>query len=341
MKSLSLILATSLLINIYLSAQDKVVGLPGNRSAKVSKVNSGEMKTNNPRNEKNKNENENNKNVNSVSTGKILSSSTLAMLRDTIPLGRYKYFRIDDARYKIYMNSAINKDSVKLLIANDSDWLGYDKAHSDLKKVLAIDPYKNVSNYIDTITDFKEFALLNKKFLPYTAKVCIRQLTFNIKLLTSILNKPLSSQADISIMNAVIANLDVLVKNYIAPVGNVTFLAKYITLFVPNVRIRVFDKDKTELNNVQCYFITRKTCRDVSCATCLPSLDPCDAANIKAIINNPDKLFDCANPNSVNINFGYYHLFIIGKNKILYHEIREFDNNINFNEDSNEIKIFL
>ncbi len=266
----------------------------------------------------------------------MIASSTLN--RDTIPISRYKYYKIDDSRYKIYLNSVVNKDSVKLLKATAQDWTEYATAYENLKRSFAKNAYNNVQNYIDTTIDFNELKLLNQKFLPHTAKVCLRQLTYNISLLNQLLAKPLNEKADLQLLTSVMNNINTLVATYIAPIGT-TFAIR--ELFLPNLRIKVFGKDRVELNNAQCYFISNKTCRDIACMTCLPAMDPCDAGNINAIIGKADISYDCANPVAIKVNFGHYHIFVISRSKIVFSEMRNIDENSIASAENNEIKIFL
>jgi hypothetical protein len=268
----------------------------------------------------------------------VTNNKAIALLRDTIPIGRYKYFQIDDARYKIYMNSAINKDSVKLLKASTADWADFAKAYETLKKSLKNNQYDNVQNYLDTANDFTELTLLNQTRLPHTAKVCLRQLIFNISLVNQLLAKPLNGKEDLELLSSVMKNIDVLVASYIAPIGT-TYILKELVL--PKVRLRIYDKEGAELNNVKCYFISNRTCRDIACMTCLPAMDPCDGSNINAITGKADISYDCANPTAIKINFGHYHIFVISRNKIIYTELRNFDGNSIASAENNEIKIIL
>jgi hypothetical protein len=268
----------------------------------------------------------------------VTNKTVAAIYQDTVPLSRNKYFQIDDARYKIYMNSVINKDSVKLLKASATDWADFANAYEALKKSLKNNQYDNVKNYLDTANDFKELTLLNQRRLPHTAKVCLRQLIFNISLVNQLLAKPLNGKEDLGLLSSVMKNIDVLVASYIAPIGT-TYVLKELVL--PNVRLRIFNKDGAELNNVKCYFISNRTCRDIACMTCLPAMDPCDGSNINAIIGKADISYDCANPAAIKINFGHYHIFVISRNKIIYTELRNIDGNSIASADNNEIKIIF
>lgn len=271
----------------------------------------------------------------------IMDDRTAIMIasanRDTIPISRYKYFRVDDDKYKRYLNTFINKDSVKLLKASVTDWSDFDKAFENLKKSLRKNVYNNVENYVDTVTDFKELKLLNPKFLPNTAKVCLRQLIFNIGLVNQLLAKQLDKE-DLTLLAAILKNIDKLVSDYIAPVGSIMMIHE---LGLTNVRLRVYGKDRTELNNARCYFVSNHTCRDIACMTCLPSMDPCDGKNINAIVSNSEISYDCANPGGIKIGFGHYHIFVMSNNKIIYSELRHIDENSIPAAANNEINIFL
>ncbi len=258
--------------------------------------------------------------------------------RDTIPIGRYKYFRVDSAKYRIYLNSAINKDSVKLAKASTGDWAEFTMAYDSLRLTLIINPNNNVQNYIDSANDFRELTLLNETRLPHTAKVCLRQLTFNIRLLNQLLRKQIDKE-DLVLLNNIMGNIQTLVSAYIAPIGY-TFMLADIGLF--NVRLRVFDRDRTtELTNAQCYFLSNHSCRDIACMTCLPGMDPCDAGNINAIVGQSDIRYDCANPTGIRIGFGHYHVFVITNGRIVYADLKHFDENSITTADNHEIKFFL
>ena len=84
-----------------------------------------------------------------ISNKSILPNAVLSINRDTIPLGRYKYFEIDEVRYKKYLFTNVTNDSVKLLIANAEDWSEFSKAHDSLNDILRENKYNNVNNYTD------------------------------------------------------------------------------------------------------------------------------------------------------------------------------------------------
>jgi len=258
--------------------------------------------------------------------------------KDSIPLGRYKYYKIDQSSNSRYLNSSISKDSVRQEKAGKADWDDFAKAYATLQKSFVANQYNNVENYIDTGKDFIELKLLTADFFPNTAKVCLRQLSFNIQLLNQLLAKPLTEKTDVQLLSAVTNNIDVLINKYVATKG--TVLSTKI-LLLPKVSIKVFDHTGTELTNAKCYFISFRTCRDIACRSCVPGLDPCDESNISAITSKPDGVFDCTNPVKINVDYGHYHFFVISNKKIRYYEQLHIDENSVSSGDNNQIKINL
>lgn len=266
------------------------------------------------------------------------SVAVTARQKDTIPLGRNKYYKVDDASNLTYMNSSINKDSVKLEKASKTDWEEFAKAYAGLQSILQLNRFDNVVNYIDTSKDFIEMKLLKQDFFPNAAKVCLRQLTFNVQLLNQLLARPLPENTDVQLLSSVMNNIDILVNKYVATKG-VTMTIRNVLL--PNVNIKVFDNNGAELTNAKCYFISFKTCRDIACRSCIPGLDPCADNNINAIINKPDVIFDCTNPVKIKIDYGHYHFFVINNNKIRHYEQMHIDENRLSSEDNQQIRINL
>jgi hypothetical protein len=240
---------------------------------------------------------------------------------DTIPLNKRFVYRLDNAKFKRYQALA-RKDSTKLQLADTTDWKDFSKIHSKLKATIEKDEHQNVQNYIDTAAELSELQLVNPEFAKFTAKVCLRQLIFNLKLLDQLLNRQLDEEADVELLSMIMQNIDTLITKYILTFGN-RELAK--SIISPTVIFKVFDSSGVEITNAKCYLITPKTCRDIVCKSCMPAKLPCEESLIGQIVSKNDKVYDCANPVPVPVYYGRYHIYVVNGNKVLFYEMRQID----------------
>ena len=258
--------------------------------------------------------------------------------KDTISLGKYKYYRADAASKMRYIMEGINEDSMRIIKASKFDWIEFDNAYSDLKKTFSNDGSKNVESYIDTTVDLLELGMLNQNYFYNTSKVALKQLTANIRILNQLLTTPIHEKNGVQVLNMLMQNIDVLVTKFIATKGSVYFILKTV---LPDIKLTVVDKTGAPVRDVQCYFISYKTCRDIACRTCLPALESCDINTITAITNKADLIVDSNNPVSLRVSYGHYHLFVIGNNKIRHYAQLNIDENSTSTARTNEIKIVV
>ena len=250
----------------------------------------------------------------------------MTLNKDSIPISRHSYYVIDQARFKKYMsaNVNINKDSVLLEKAKPEDWTEFENQYAILLKLIKRKPNDLINNYVDTTVDFKSLKFLSPERFPNTAKICMKQLTVNLKLVTNILSRPIYSKQDVEELNLVMANIDKLSENYINTYGHL------FAMFAPNVQFKVTDASGSVINNAKCYLLSKKTCRDIACRTCNPGGDACDiqtVASLTKIVNEKDIMFDCANPADLRVSYGHYHLFVVCQDKLCHYELRDFDEN--------------
>jgi len=234
------------------------------------------------------------------------------VITDTIPTRVRKFYTVDNKRYLTYLNTNL-EDSVKLLKAGASDWQDFETAYSKLTQTIKNNPFSNVSNYISPDRDFKSIELIDKTFLTNTAKVCLRQLIFNIKLSDVLLNKLLTDKIDLQLLSMSITNIDTLCLAYLVPyVTKSMALMKY-----PKIIFKVFDKDGMELNKAGCYLVSPYVCRSLACLSCKNISTPCELHTVDKIIGQKDYMFDCANPSAIGIAQGPYHIFIVNNGAII------------------------
>ncbi|MEO6719350.1 MAG: hypothetical protein ABIN67_03250 [Ferruginibacter sp.] len=264
------------------------------------------------------------------------AKSPINFNRDTIPLGKYKYFRADGASKIKYIIDGISEDSVRMIKANKVDWAEFNKTYDELKRTFSIDRFKNVESYIDTPTDLVELTLLNQNYFYNTTKVGLQQLTFNLRLLNQMLTTPIREKTEVEALNMVIKNIDLLVTRYIATKGLVFYMIKTT---LPNLKFKVFDKAGAPVTNAKCYIVSYKTCRDIACRTCVPALEPCELTTVSSIVNKADFVFDCNNPVNIKVNYGNYHVFVISNNKIRHYEPLHFVETSVSGFGTNEIKV--
>jgi hypothetical protein len=262
--------------------------------------------------------------------------STINFNRDTIPLGKYKYFRADGASKIKYITDGINEDSVRMIKANKVDWAEFDRAYDDLKKTFSADKFKNIESYIDTAIDLVELTLLNQSYFYNTSKISLQQLTFNLRVLNQLLAKPIQEKTEVEALNMVVKNIDQLVSRYIATKGLVFYMVRSA---LPNIKFKVVDKTGAAVTNAKCYVVSYRVCRDIACRACVPALEPCDISTVNSIIAKADFVFDCGNPVNIRVNYGNYHLFVISNNKITHYEPLHFIETSVSGYGTNEIKI--
>jgi hypothetical protein len=253
--------------------------------------------------------------------------------RDTIPLSRNKYFKVDALSKIQYISDGISQDSVRMTKASRADWAEFDLAYNNFRKLFTLNPIKAEGSYIDTSSDLVELNILNPSFLYNTSKISLKQLSFNLQLLTQLLSKNIKDQKDLDLLNSVLKNTEELVNKYIATKGTVAYVLNTV---LPSIKINVVDKTGAPITNAKCYFMSYRTCREIACRSCVPQLQPCDANTINTIISRADLVFDCANPVSVKVNYGRYHLFVIGDNLLRHYEELNIDERT---ASANEIKI--
>lgn len=259
---------------------------------------------------------------------------------DTIPQKAKQHFRVDQIKYQRYL-STIVKDSVKVQKASAKDWDDFELTHKKLQTTLTSNPQGNVRDYIDLNKDFVSLKLVERSKEAITAQFSLRQLIFNINLANSILNNPMTSAAEPKLLSAVINNIDTLCLVYIAPYAMRT-LSGPSHLSYPKIAFQVLNKNNVEVKNVTCYLVTPKVCRDISCKTCKVSADPCEQHTIASIISEGDYTFDCANPKTLDVAPGVYHLFVVENNKIIDYQWRTFDaNDIQASATPKTVKIIL
>ena len=244
----------------------------------------------------------------------LAPARAVATLRvvDTIPKQMYQYYKIDQLRYRTYINAGL-QDSVKLLKATNADWDDFDKAYNRLQQTFKNNPFNNIHDYVNSNSDYKSIGLVDRKFQTNTAKVCLRQLIFNINVSDLLLNKELTDKTDLKLLSMSIKNIDTLCLSYIVPfVTHNLYLLRY-----PKIIFKILDKAGTELRTAGCYLVTPKLCRDIACKTCSIFTTPCVTETVNNIIGLRDYVFDCANPSALTIAPGIYHLFIIDNGKII------------------------
>ncbi len=233
---------------------------------------------------------------------------------DTIPKHMYKYFTVDNGRYLHYLHTNLN-DSVKSVKASAKDWDDFNAAYNKLSQTLKNNPFNHVADYISPNKDYKSIELIDNKFQTNTAKVCLRQLIFNIKLSDLLLNKPLADKTDLQLLSMSITNIDTLCLAYIVPyVGHNKVMA---LMRKPKIIFKVFDKTGAELKNANCYLVSPYVCRSLACLSCKNIAAPCEPQTVDKIIGQKDYLFDCANPSVLEIAPGPYHIFIVNNGTIV------------------------
>jgi hypothetical protein len=231
-------------------------------------------------------------------------------------------------------------DSIKLPRASEEDWEAYAAAFDGLEKAITWDQYQNVENYINVEEDLGKLQMVQKQYLDRTAKVILRQLTSNINLLSQLLGKKLENSTELKLLNSIINNIHELISDYVSSVKLGLYNA--IVMSIP-IKVLVIGKNHAALNNVQCYFISRRTCRSIGCKVCEPGTDPCLGGDINAIINEADVSYDCLNPHDTKVNLGFYHVFVVSDNKIIFYTAKAFtaSDAEAAREGSNEIKLFV
>ena len=258
--------------------------------------------------------------------------------KDTVALGKYKYYKVDGESKMRYIMEGINEDSLRMIKAGKADWAEFETAYNDFKKVLSNDPLKNVESYIDTTVDLVELGILNQSYFYNTSKVALKQLTANIQFLNQFLAKPIREKNDLLVLSMLLQNIELLVTKYIATKGNVYYVLKTI---LPIIKITLVDKAGAPVNDVKCYFISYKTCREIACRACVPVLEPCDINTINAITTRAEFIVDSNSPANLRVSYGRYHLFVIGNNKIRHYTQLNIDENSTSTVRTNEIKIVV
>jgi len=258
--------------------------------------------------------------------------------KDTIALGKYKYYKVDGESKMKYIMEGINEDSMRMIKSSKSDWAEFEAAYNEYKKILSNDPLKNVESYIDTTVDLVELGILNQSYFYNTSKVALKQLTANIQVLNQFLAKPLREKNDVQVLSMLMQNIDQLITKYIATKGSVYYMVKTV---LPIIRITLVDKAGAPVSDVKCYFISYKTCREIACRACVPAPESCDINTIEAITSRTELIVDSNNPANLRVGYGHYHLFVIGNNKIRHYTQLIIDENSTSTVRTNEIKIVI
>ena len=242
------------------------------------------------------------------------------VIADTIPVRARKDFRIDQVRYRNYLATSLN-DSVKLKKADAKDWSDYNAALAKLQTTLQQNPFNNVQDYIDGKNDFKSLQLIEQGKVPNTAKICLRQLIFNLNTATTLLGSPMSADVEPKLLSSVIRNIDTLALSYIVPyVTRALSMMRY-----PKIVFQVVDKNNVEVKNVNCLLVTPKVCRDISCKSCKATMPPCQELTFAKMVEQRDYSFDCMNPKVLDVAPGVYHVFVVSGNKIIGYQWASFD----------------
>ncbi len=253
-----------------------------------------------------------NRNVSYASSGK-------SVFIDSIPLNARKFYRVDSARYKKYLQESA-RDSVSLVRPNPKDWSDFREIRASINQTLKRDSLGNVYNYIDTANDFAELSILTEEFAPNTARVCLRQLIFTLRQIDVLIKKPLAENSDVVLLSSAMRNMDTLLNRYILTFGD----QGTINPQSAELQFKVTDKDGKTITNAICYLLTPKTCRDIACKSCTITPD-CVSDKLRDIVAKNDKAFDCANDATIPVFFGRYHVFVVAGNKVVSYEMKQVD----------------
>lgn len=228
-------------------------------------------------------------------------------------------------------------DSIKLPKATEEDWAAYVTALDNLQQAVARDRYKNAENYFTIEVDLPRLKTINRQYLDRTAQLILRQLTNNIKFLTQLLEKKLEDSADLNLLTGIISNINELMVDYRRSVG--LGFPQYILSSI-SINLSVIGKGNETLTNAQCYFVSKRTCRSINCKICEAGTDPCYGGNVNSIINQADISYDCSNQREIKVGMGFYHIFVVSNNRIIFYTAKTFGAS-DIRAGNNEIKLFV
>jgi hypothetical protein len=224
---------------------------------------------------------------------------------------------------------SLGNDSVKVAKASAADVNSFFSAYQNAKTL-----YQSHPILLDRYFSYKEifeFSIADEKGetmgyspepyrqqLIHAPKITVQQMTINFQQISNIIFKRSIDSLDVR-------NLELLA------LSNKRSLRLAIgTLFPPgaySIRgveliLKVIDSNGREIPDAKCYFLSRRTCREVICANCENLLEQtlCDITASK--IMKQHLMFDMLNPAPITLLPGEYNLFVVVGNRVVHYEFR-------------------